>query len=79
MFSQAQACANIILQVSSYQYQAGHYNICVKMFSQTAEHCLLSCIEEIFPQAQACANIILQVSSYQYRAGHYNISVKMFS
>ena len=34
MFSQAQACANIILQVSSYQYQAGHYSISVKMFSQ---------------------------------------------
>ena len=33
MFSQAQTCANIILQVSSYQYQAGHYNISVKMFS----------------------------------------------
>ena len=33
MFSQAQACANIILKVSSYQYQAGHYNISVKIFS----------------------------------------------
>ena len=49
MFSQAQACANIILQVSSYQYQAGHYSISFNMFL-TAEHCLNSCIEECSPK-----------------------------
>ena len=77
-FSQAQACANIILQVSSYQYQAGHYNFQSRWFlnSRALSHQLY---RRMFSQAQACANIILQVSSYQYQAGHYNISVKMFS
>ena len=51
MFSQAQACANIILQVSSYQYQAGRT---LQYFSQdiflTAEYCPISCIEECSPK-----------------------------
>ena len=78
MLSQAQACAKTILQVSSYQYQAGHYNISSRRFlnSRALSHQLY---RRMFSQAQACANTILQVSSYQYQAGHYNISVKMFS
>ena len=76
MLFKAQAYANIILQVSSYQYQAGQNNISVKIFPNRralSRHLY----RRMFSQAQACANIILQVNSYQYQAGHNNILIKI--
>ena len=89
MFSQAQACANIILQVSSYQYQAGHVLTSFYKLAHTSTRqdittfqsgCFLNS-RALFHQLykNECANIILLVSSYQYQAGHYSISVKVFS